>query len=129
MNSVPNCAHASRDESDKCASAREVGRRHLAHRPDDHGKRHNGDERDRDDALEPLVAENLPIPLIARCECEARHMLEQVVSSITNPLDLWMVGMQQGRLIVAMYGRPVRLRRLTMLPNAPFNRLNIYPRA
>ena len=73
MKSITGRAQAARDETDKCASAREVGRRHLAHRPDDHGKRHDGDEWDRYKALKPFVAENCPIPMRAWCKFKAKY--------------------------------------------------------
>jgi|SRR5665811_288237 len=52
-----------------------------------------------------------------------------VAYSIAILLDPSMVGVQYGRPVVDLYGRMVSLRRLTMLPNAPFNWLNLYPRA
>jgi hypothetical protein len=57
MNSVANCTQAIGNETDKSAGAREIDWRHLAHHPDNHGERQNGDERrkennDRDGDLQ-----------------------------------------------------------------------------
>jgi hypothetical protein len=73
MNSVANCTQAIGNETDKSAGAREIDWRHLAHHPDNHGERQNGDERDRDDALKPLVAENRATPMISGCERETQR--------------------------------------------------------
>ena len=72
MKSVTGRAQTARDETGKCACAREVGRRHLAYRPDNHGKRHDGDEWDRYDAFKPFIAVNCRFPMRTRCEFETK---------------------------------------------------------
>ena len=71
MKRVTGCAQAARDETGERAGAREVGRRHLADRPDDDGERQNGDEWNRYQALEPFIAESCYFPMRTRCEREA----------------------------------------------------------